>query len=151
MTNRLTEGLPPESKHLYDEAEAAIQRAVGPDWQAGRHEPRDPEAGITTPSLDEMAKNPGGTQTKYRVTYERVGRHGGRDGRPAPAPLTVWALDAEGLAEHVRKDIRPYLLSPWYEVAVDLEAMRGQIFAGMNNGGGFTIEVVQVAEGGDAR
>lgn len=135
----------------YDEAEAAIHRAVGPDWQAGRHEPRDPEAEIVTPSLDEMAANPGATQTKYRVTYNRVGRHGGRNGSPAPAPLTVWAVDAEGLAEHVHKDIRPYLLSRDTEVVVDLERMAGSIFAGMNNGGSFSIEAVQVAEGGVTR
>jgi hypothetical protein len=130
------------------EAEAAIKRAVGPDWQAGRHEPRDPEAEITTPSLDEMAKAPGAMQTKFRVTYERVGRHGGRDGSKPPAPLTVWALDAEGLAEHIYRDTRPYMLSRDYEVIVDLEKLRGFIFTG-NNGGSFAIEVVQVAEAGE--
>jgi hypothetical protein len=135
----------------YAEAEAAIKRAVGPDWQAGRHEPRDPEAEITTPSLDEMAANPGATQTKYRVTYERVGRHGGRNGSKPPAPLTVWAIGADGLAERIHKDVRPYLLSSDIEVVVDLERMRGQILAGFNNGGSFGIEVVQVAEGGEPR
>ncbi|MFJ2259519.1 hypothetical protein ACIOKD_14455 [Streptomyces sp. NPDC087844] len=119
---------------------------LGPDWQAGRHEPRDPEAEITTPSLDEMAAAPGATQTKYRVTYDRVGRHGGRNGSKAPAPLTVWAVTADGLAEHIHKDIRPYLLSRDSEVVVDLEAMRGQIYTGCNNGGSFTIEALQVAE-----
>lgn len=133
----------------YAEAEAAIKQAVGPDWQAGRHEPRDPEAEIVTPSLDEMAKTPGATQTQYRVTYDRVGRHGGRDGSRAPAPLTVWAVDADGLAEHILADIRPYLASRGVDVVVDLESMSGSIFAGMNNGGSFLIEAVQVADGGD--
>jgi hypothetical protein len=150
VTARLSEQQLAETRAEYAEAEAAIKRAVGPDWQAGRHEPRDPEAEIITPSLDEMAKAPGATQTKYRVTYERVGRHGGRRGNP-PAPLTVWVLDADGLAEHIHKDIRPYLLSSEYEVVVDLERMRGQIVAGFNNGGSFTIEVVQVAEAGEPR
>lgn len=122
---------------------------LGPDWQAGRHQPRDPEAAIVTPSLDEMAANPGATQTQFRVTYERVGRHGGRSGRPAPAPLTVWAIGADGLAEHVLKDVQPYLLSRDVEVFVDLDTLRGRIFAGCNNGGTFAIEVLAVAEGCD--
>jgi hypothetical protein len=148
MSRNIGAGLPREEAALYDEAEAAIHRAVGPDWQACRHEPRDPEAEIITPSLDEMAKNPGATQTKYRVTYARVGRHGGRDGSKPPAPLTVWALDADGLAEHVHKDIRPYMLSRDYDVMVDLEKLRGSIFTG-SYGGSFAVEVLQVAEGGE--
>jgi hypothetical protein len=136
--------------HITREDLDDIARKTGPDWQAGRHEPRDPEAEITTPSLDEMAQAPGATQTKYRVTYQRIGRHGGRDGSKPPAPLTVWAVTADGLAEHILKDIRPYLLSQDVEVVVDLEDMTGMVFAGMNNGGSFTIEAVQVAEGGAA-
>ncbi|MFF2964293.1 hypothetical protein ACFVT1_36625 [Streptomyces sp. NPDC057963] len=74
--------------------------------------------------LDEMATAPGATQTKYRVTYQRVGRHGGRNGSPAPAPLTVWAVTADGLAKHIAKDVRPYILSSGAEIAVDLEALQ---------------------------
>ncbi|MEU0372384.1 hypothetical protein ABZ070_19360 [Streptomyces sp. NPDC006283] len=132
-----------------DRAEMALK--LGPDWQAGRNEPRDPEAAIITPSLEEMAEAPGATQTLYRVTYERVGRNGGRNGSPAPAPLTVWAVTADGLAEHIHKDIGRYLLSRDREVYVDLEQMHGCIYAGMNNGGSFTIEALATAEGGDAR
>ncbi|MYW48839.1 hypothetical protein [Streptomyces sp. SID161] len=135
--------------HITDETRREIALAVGPDWQAGRHQPRHPEAEITTPSLDEMAVAPGATQTKYRVTYDRVGRHGGRNGSPAPAPLTVWAVTADGLAEHIAKDVRPYLASGGAEVTIDLEAMNGQIFAGFRTAGSFTLEAVQVAEGGD--
>lgn len=102
-----------------------------------------------TPSLDDMAAAPGATQTQFCVTYERVGRHGGRTGSPAPAPLIVWAIGAEGLAEHVRKMIRPYLLSRDVEVVVDLERLCGQILAGWGTGGRFTVEVLAVAEGGD--
>jgi hypothetical protein len=131
-----------------DETMREIRRTVGADWQAGRHEPRDPEAALITPSLDEMATAPGATQTQFRVTYERVGRHGGRGGRPAPAPLTVWAIGADGLAEHVLKDVRPYLASRDVEVVVDLDGMRGFIFAGLNNGGSFAVEQLAVAEGG---
>ncbi|MFE5090637.1 hypothetical protein ACFRCI_09580 [Streptomyces sp. NPDC056638] len=138
------------TEQQYAEMLRDIALAVGPDWQAGRHEPRDAEAEITTPSLDEMATAPGETQTKYRVTYQRVGRHGGRNGSPAPAPLTVWAVTAGGLAEHIAKDVRPYILSSGAEVAVDLETMTGSVFAGFRTAGTFTLEAVQVAEGGDA-
>lgn len=135
--NRITE---------QDRAEMAMK--LGPDWQAGRHEPRDPEAEITTPSLDEMAEAPGATQTKYRVTYARVGRHGGRNGSPAPKPLTVWAVTADGLAEHIAKDTSPYILSSDVEILVDLEAMSGSIFAGFRTAGTFTLEALQVEAGG---
>jgi hypothetical protein len=131
------------SDHITSEALADIAVSTGPDWQAGRHEPHDPEAEITTPSLD-------ATQTKYRVTYDRVGRHGGRNGSNPPAPLTVWAVTADGLAEHIAKDVRPYLLSRGAEVVVDLEKMSGFVLARFQNAGTFTIEAVQVTEGGAA-
>ncbi|MEV8548379.1 hypothetical protein AB0L04_00790 [Streptomyces glaucescens] len=101
-----------------------------------------------TPTLDEMVASPGATQTLYRVVYERVGRRGGRDGSPPPAPLTVWATSADSLAAHIHKDTRRYLASRETEVVVDLENLRGHIFAGFNNGGGFRLEVVTTAEGG---
>jgi hypothetical protein len=133
--------------HITPEVHDEIARKMGPDWQAGRHEPRDPEAEITTPSLDEMAKAPGATQTKYRATFARVGRHGGRDGSRPPAPLTVWAVTAEGLAEHIANYVEPYILSRGAEVLVDLDAMQGNVFAGFQNAGTFTIEALQVAAG----
>lgn len=132
-----------------DRAHTAMQ--MGPDWQAGRHQPRDPEVEITTPSLEEMAQAPGATHTKYCITYERVGRHGGRNGSTAPAPLTVWAVTTDSLAERIHDDVRPYLTSRWYEVSVDLEQACGRIFVGGNNGGSFTIAVLQTAEGGEPR
>ncbi|GGV80380.1 hypothetical protein [Streptomyces thermoviolaceus] len=138
------------SQGITPEVLAAIAMKAGPDWQAGRHQPRDREAEIATPSLDEMAAAPGATQTKYRVTYARVGRHGGRDGSKPPAPLTVWAVTADGLAEHIATDVRPYLLSGGAEVVVDLEAMSGYILAGFRTAGTFTLEALQVAEGGAA-
>jgi hypothetical protein len=126
---------------------AETARKLGPDWQAGRHEPRDPEAEIITPSLDEMAKAPGSTQTQYRVKFARVGRHGGRDGSRPPAPLTVWAVTADGLAEHIAQYVKPYILSSGAEVGVDLESMSGIVYAGFRNAGTFTIETLQVAAG----
>lgn len=123
--------------------------ALGPDWQAGRHMPRDPEAAIITPSLDEMAAHPGTTQTQYCVTYGRVGRHGGRNSAsPAPQPLTVWVVSADALSERIAEDARPYLLSSSFDVLVDLDEMAGSIFCGFQNGGSFTIERLAVFEGG---
>ncbi|MFF0166725.1 hypothetical protein [Streptomyces prasinus] len=111
---------------------------------------RPPLSETPTPSLDEMAQAPGATQTLYRVVYERVGRRGGRDGSTPPPPLTVWAVDADSLAERIHKDARRYLTSRETEVVVDLENLRGCIFAGFNNGGGFQLEVVATTEGGAA-
>lgn len=139
-----------EAERLATQDRANMAVKLSPDWQTGRHQPRDPEAEIVTPSLDEMAPAPGATQTQYRVTYERVSRHGGRDGSPAPKPLTVWAVTADGLADHIAKDVGPYILSSGAEVAVDLEAMNGQVYAGFRNAGAFSLEALQVAEGGDA-
>lgn len=90
------------------------------------------------------------TTTAYRVTYERVGRRGGRDGSPAPEPLIVEADSPSGLAWQVEVDISPYLASRNVEVLVDLDKQRGYIFAGINNGGSFTLEPLQGAEDGDA-
>jgi len=103
--------------------------------------PTDTEL-IETPDLDRLTEalaDPDAEQILYRVTYERVGRRGGRDGS-TPPPLTVWAMSADDLAGRVHGDIGRYLLSRDSWVTVDLEAMRGQIWAGMNNGGSFTIE-----------
>ncbi|MFD6531544.1 hypothetical protein [Streptomyces sp. NPDC060184] len=141
---------PTTHDEVFAESRRSIQRALGPDWQAGRHEPRDAEAEIITPTLDEMAAAPGATQTKYRVTYIRVGHHGGRDGSPAPAPLTLWTVTADSLLTYIAKDIRSYLLSDDVEVVIDLETMTGSIYAGFRNAGSFTLEALQVAEGGAA-
>lgn len=135
---------------------SAIEPATGSDsghaWrtQPVLDEPRPDLAEASTPSLDEMAEAPGATQTLYKVVYERVGRRGGRDGSPPPMPLTVWALDADGLAEHIYQDVRRYLTSREAEVVVDLEKMTGFILAGFSTGGTFTIEALHVAEGGAA-
>jgi hypothetical protein len=83
------------------------------------------------------------------VTYERVGRHGGRNGSRPPAPLTVWAVGLDGLTEHIEKDLRPYILSSDAEFVIDAESLTGRIFAGFRNAGAFTIEAVAVAEGGE--
>lgn len=78
--------------------------------------------------------------TRYRVTYARVGRHGGRNGSAAPGQLTLDAVDADDLARQVRADARRYLASREVEVEVDLDAGTGQILAGFRNAGTFTLE-----------
>ncbi|MFG3660295.1 hypothetical protein [Streptomyces sp. NPDC047706] len=130
-----------------DDIAQAARTVSGHAW---RTQPAfDPErptlAETPTPSLDEMAQAPGATQTLYKVVYERVGRRGGRDGSPPPAPLTVWATSADSLAAHIHKDTRRYLTSRETEVVVDLEELKGYILAGFNNGGGFRLEVVATA------
>lgn len=132
--------------HIAREYMRNLAMSVGPDWQAGRHQPRDPEAEIVTPTLDEMAVAPGATQTKYLVTYQKVGRHGGRDGSPPPAPLTVWAVTEEGLAEKIERDVAPYLLTDGPEVMINLTLMTGTIYSGISKSGTFTLEALQVAK-----
>lgn len=97
-----------------------------------------------------MTANETATQTRYLVTFERVGRHGGRNGSLPPAPVTVKATDAQDMAEQVWQHVRRFVASVGVEVSVDLETMRGQIFAGFSNGGSFTIERLADAEGGAA-
>lgn len=97
---------------------------------------------IETPCLAELAAavgNPNAEQGLYRITYERVGRRGGRNGTPPLQPLEVWAISPDHLAEKVYDDIRKCLASRDVSVNLDLENGTGQIFAGMNNGGSFTI------------
>lgn len=111
-------------------------------------EPRPALAEVPTPTLDEMAKAPGATQTLYKVVYERVGRRGGRNGSPPPAPLTVWATGPDNLAEHIAKDTGRYLLSSGAEVVVDLEKMSGFIVSGFRNAGTFQLEELATNAGG---
>jgi hypothetical protein len=105
---------------------------------------RQLEDALITPTLDDMAAAPGAAQALYRVTYERVGRRGGRDGSQPPAPLTTWAVSPDHLADLVAKDVMPYLLSRDIGVDVNLETGKGSIFSGFNNGGSFTIEQLAV-------
>ncbi|WP_030267919.1 hypothetical protein [Streptomyces sp. NRRL B-24484] len=126
-----------------EQAEAEFRAAVDRVQRTPLPE-RSAEDALITPTLDDMAVNPGGAQALYRITYQRVGRRGGRDGSPAPAPLTVWATDPGHLARLIHKDVHPYLLSTEIEVDVDLEDGTGYILAGLRSGGTFTIEVLAV-------
>lgn len=108
---------------------------------------RDPDTAIVTPSLAEMAKHPGATQVRYRVTYTRVGRRGGRDGTRPPVPLTVWTASERGLLECIERDVRPYLASRFIDVAIDFDAMTGWVLAGVHTAGEFTVERLAVFEG----
>lgn len=107
---------------------------------------RDPEEALFTPTPDELAdglNDPEAELAQYLITYERVGRRGGRDGSQPPSPLTVQAVTAEGLAGRIYEDVHRYILSPEFEVLVNLEEMRGFISCGFRNGGCFTIEKLQ--------
>jgi hypothetical protein len=72
------------------------------------------------------------TQT-YLVAFERVGRNRN------VAPLTADVDNGDQLAEIIYRYARPHLLSRDIEVCVDLNAGRGSITVGWNNGGSFTI------------
>lgn len=90
--------------------------------------------------------------TLYEIRYERVGRHGSkREGSPpAPAPYQLRAADADELAREIHADVRRYLGSPYVEVAVNLEEMRGLVFSGVRTAGEFTITVVDEPAGNPA-
>jgi hypothetical protein len=72
--------------------------------------------------------------TRYRVTFERIGRS-------ARGLTQDWeAVDADDLASIIYGFVRKHLMSREYSVIVDLEKMRGSIEAGRF--GTFTIEPV---------
>jgi hypothetical protein len=116
----------------------------GHAWRTQPHfDPERPGLAETpTPTIEEMAANPGGGQTLYTVTYERVGRRGGRNGTPPPPPFNIWTTGPEHLAEQVLEDCKRYLLSSGVEVMVDLEEMRGSILTGFREAGTFTLAKV---------
>ncbi|MFI6251452.1 hypothetical protein [Streptomyces sp. NPDC051016] len=78
--------------------------------------------------------------SRYLVTFERVGRRGGRDGSTPPAPLTVEATDGDHLAVQVLAHVRPMLASRALEIVVDLDEGRGFLLAGFHTAGEFTVE-----------
>lgn len=82
--------------------------------------------------------------TLYKVTYERVGRHGSkREGSPPPPPpYQLRAADADELAREIHMDVRRYLGSRYVEVAVCLEELRGIVLSGPQQAGSFTIAVL---------
>ena len=105
---------------------------------------REREDAILSPTPEEMAdavSDPDAKLRIYTVTYQRVGRRGGRDDRfgPPPPPLVCQAMTGEALADRIYDDVFRYLLSTDVDVWVDLERMAGGIFCGFNNGGSFTI------------
>lgn len=76
--------------------------------------------------------------TRYRVTFERIGRH-----YDVP-PLDTAARDADHLADRVLDYARPRLFSGGVSVTVDLERMSGRIRVGqVRPAGTFTIEVAE--------
>lgn len=78
--------------------------------------------------------------SRYLVTFERVGRRGGRDGSAPPAPLSVAASSGEHLAVQVLAYARPFLASRGVDVVIDLVEGRGCLLAGFHTAGEFTVE-----------
>ncbi|THA56141.1 hypothetical protein [Streptomyces sp. A1136] len=76
-----------------------------------------------------------------RITFNRIGRHGGQSGQPAPAPIER-ALTGEALANSIALYARRFLASTSFEVLLDSEAGRGQILAGFRDAGTFTVEPI---------
>lgn len=74
--------------------------------------------------------------SSYFVTFDRIGRN------RSVEPLTVDADSDDSLAEKIYRYAKPHLISRDIEVTVDCETGRGQIWAGWNNGGTFTVETI---------
>lgn len=72
------------------------------------------------------------------VTFDRIGRHGGRDGSPAPAPITR-DLGGDQLADSIAMYARRFLASPDFEVVLDEDQGTGLILAGVRTAGTFTV------------
>lgn len=85
---------------------------------------------------------------QFRVTFDRVGRRGGRDGSPAPEPI-VRSLAGDQLADSIALYVRQFLASPSFEVFLDTETGRGHILTGFRTAGTFTVEQVAVSGGAD--
>lgn len=75
--------------------------------------------------------------TRYIVTFDRIGRT-----RPE-RPVAFDAEDGDALAWAIHKHVRPHLGSREVSVVVDLDDMRGGIYAGFRPVGPFTIEVAR--------
>jgi hypothetical protein len=69
----------------------------------------------------------------YTITFDRVGRN-----HNVPNLVTGTA-DAQVIAEEVYRIARRNCGSRDLEVTVDMEAMKGHIYAGFHNAGSFTI------------
>jgi hypothetical protein len=75
--------------------------------------------------------------TRYRVTFERIGRV------QAVAPLEVEASSPDWLAQTIHAAAARHLPSRTFEVVLDVGAGRGYLLAGgRRNAGSFTVEVV---------
>jgi hypothetical protein len=74
----------------------------------------------------------------YVVTFERIGRHGGRDGSAPPAPL-IRPHGGEQLAQDIHAYARPFIASRHYEVVMPDGGGEGAIIAGFHTAGTFTL------------
>lgn len=69
----------------------------------------------------------------YLVTFERIGRNRN------PSELWATVANPQDLAAQIYRHARPHLGSKDMEVAVDREAMAGEILCGLRSGGRFTL------------
>lgn len=134
------------SSPAYDVAQATLdaltthlQKLGGADWLSRFAFPRGrDEVAAELRAAADAAEHPP-RPSQYRITYERIGRH-----HNVP-PLTVAAAGAGQLTTLIEADARKYLLSPWFEVHVDLAEMSGWIICGLHVNGRFAIEVLDGA------
>lgn len=71
----------------------------------------------------------------YRVQFDRVGRTAN------PDPMVFESVtDPDELAALIVESVKPMLLSRNIEAVVDLDEMRGSVFAGFQAVGSCTIE-----------
>jgi hypothetical protein len=78
------------------------------------------------------------TIMKYVVTFDRIGRN------HVVQPLVVESanrLSRDDIEAHIDRYARKFLASRDVDVTVDLESGRGDIFAGIQSGGTFTVRV----------
>ncbi|MEU4234147.1 hypothetical protein AB0F17_58575 [Nonomuraea sp. NPDC026600] len=131
------------SAPAYDVAQAALdalttylQKLGGADWLNRFAFPRGRDQVVAELRAAADATEHPPRPSQYRITYERIGRH-----HNVP-PLSVAAAGSGQLTTLIEVDARKYLLSPWFEVHVDLAAMNGWIISGLHVSGRFAIEVL---------
>lgn len=87
-----------------------------------------------------LALAPALVPVEYLVTFDRIGARGGRNGSPAPDPLTIVGIDGDDIASQVGQYALRHLGSQAVEVHVNTELGRGLITTGLHTAGRFTFQ-----------